>query len=511
MDDDIHAKQGIWEQDLLGRERDAVFLISFLTRRIEEREHEGHARSYVLNLNARWGQGKTFFLTRLQQQLASQGYLVAYVNAWEDDHADDPLIAVMSAIDQTINPLLKKKSVLEKAWGNTKKSGLNIAVAMAKSSAIHLTKKAVGDVFETASEAADKDTSDVDPADEDTSDVEATVSKAAAAEVEALFNRQGDELLDKFNLGKAAIASFRNNLRNVLPQIAPEKSNLNLPLFVLVDELDRCRPTYAISLLERVKHLFEVDNVVFIIATDSDQLKHSIKAVYGSGFDASAYLLRFFDRTYVFEDPSLEDFVTNLFLLHSIDDQILSSPPEITHRDFFVKIMQAFNLQLRDAEQCFDMLRSIATVWNHKVKIELIYLLPLIVAFWKNDESLMEALTNNEAKISSLMSNKVKLDFWDNVRGPETRRVKEHYLHSVIQYLVSELNSPLHKMIEKDPTHQNGYVRWLFDHFRQEFMLLHSNVSNPQSPSYSIMRKYPEYVRSAGRLLIEDNSDQNKN
>ncbi len=75
MDEAAPAEIDIWQGDLLDRERDANFLINFLTRRVEERGHEGGARSYVLNLNARWGRGKTFFLTRLQQQLESQGFL----------------------------------------------------------------------------------------------------------------------------------------------------------------------------------------------------------------------------------------------------------------------------------------------------------------------------------------------------------------------------------------------------------------------------------------------------
>ena len=52
-------------------------------------------------------------------------------------------------------------------------------------------------------------------------------------------------------------------------------------VFVLVDELDRCRPTYAIEMLETIKHFFSLDNYIFVVATDTNQLSHSIKAVYG--------------------------------------------------------------------------------------------------------------------------------------------------------------------------------------------------------------------------------------
>jgi len=55
-------------------------------------------------------------------------------------------------------------------------------------------------------------------------------------------------------------------------------------MFILIDELDRCRPTYAIELLENIKHLFDIEGLYFIIATDSTQLSYSINAVYGNKF-----------------------------------------------------------------------------------------------------------------------------------------------------------------------------------------------------------------------------------
>jgi hypothetical protein len=63
---------------------------------------------------------------------------------------------------------------------------------------------------------------------------------------------------------------------------------------ILIDELDRCRPTYAIEMLEAIKHWFCVPNVVFVLAMDREQLSHSIRAVYGQGFDVDGYFLRFF-------------------------------------------------------------------------------------------------------------------------------------------------------------------------------------------------------------------------
>jgi hypothetical protein len=173
---------------------------------------------------------------------------------------------------------------------------------------------------------------------------------------------------------------------------AAEDKEFKVPLFVLIDELDRCRPTYAIALLERVKHLFEVDNIVFVVATDSSQLRHAIKAVYGESFESGRYLLRFFDRSYHFEEPSLEAFSRSLFeRFGSVNDR-LSSPFNGKHEEFFSSVIRYFGLSLRDAEQCFDYLCTVATIWPHKVRIELIFLLPLIVAYQHGDEELRTSL-----------------------------------------------------------------------------------------------------------------------
>lgn len=66
-------------------------------------------------------------------------------------------------------------------------------------------------------------------------------------------------------------------------------------LVVFVDELDRCKPSYAVQLLERVKHYFSVDSVTFVFSVNLNELQHTIKHHYGNGIDACRYLDRFFD------------------------------------------------------------------------------------------------------------------------------------------------------------------------------------------------------------------------
>lgn len=79
------------------------------------------------------------------------------------------------------------------------------------------------------------------------------------------------------------------NINNLLKKIATK------PLVVFIDELDRCKPSFAIKLLESIKHYFSNDKILFVFSVNIEELQHSIKCIYGQGFDATRYLDRFFN------------------------------------------------------------------------------------------------------------------------------------------------------------------------------------------------------------------------
>ena len=66
------------------------------------------------------------------------------------------------------------------------------------------------------------------------------------------------------------------------------------PLVVIIDELDRCRPPFALSLLERTKHLFSVDGICFMLVAHMPQLDAIVRAAYGIDNEARLYLEKFF-------------------------------------------------------------------------------------------------------------------------------------------------------------------------------------------------------------------------
>lgn len=85
---------------------------------------------------------------------------------------------------------------------------------------------------------------------------------------------------------------LKENIKKIFDKLREEKAD---KVVIFIDELDRCKPTYAVSLLERIKHYFDIQDVYFVFAINNEQLQYTIKQFYGNNFDAIRYLDRFFD------------------------------------------------------------------------------------------------------------------------------------------------------------------------------------------------------------------------
>ncbi|MFK8067252.1 MAG: P-loop NTPase fold protein [Gammaproteobacteria bacterium] len=274
-----------WEnpKDFLDRKEYAEFLTGYLCNKQDP---------FVLNINARWGSGKTYFLTHWRESIKTR-YPTVYVNAWESDFSDDPLVAVISAIHEQIVEHLPEKEQTRKAFTNRLKSAGRFVRGLAPVITKGLVHKALGE------EAGKEIVESLPVTDED---------------IENVAQKSMELLLEDHETKKGSILEFKIALAKLVSDVT--EGDLEPPLFLFIDELDRCRPTYAIELLEIVKHLFSVDRVIFVIATDSEQLQHSIKAIYGNDFDGGEYLRRFFEQEYVLPSPDYLaycKFITNDF------------------------------------------------------------------------------------------------------------------------------------------------------------------------------------------------------
>ena len=92
--------------------------------------------------------------------------------------------------------------------------------------------------------------------------------------------------------------SIREEIKKLLNELRAEKYN---NLIIFIDELDRCRPTYALKIIEMIKHYLKMDNILIVCMTDLKQLSNCIKSIYGNDYDSNMYLDKIFD--YKFNIP----------------------------------------------------------------------------------------------------------------------------------------------------------------------------------------------------------------
>ncbi len=83
-------------------------------------------------------------------------------------------------------------------------------------------------------------------------------------------------------------------------------------LIVIIDELDRCTPSFAVKLLEQVKHFFDNDRVTFVFSINSNELQHTIKKHYGENFNSARYLDRFFDLRISLPPANMEKYYLSI-------------------------------------------------------------------------------------------------------------------------------------------------------------------------------------------------------
>ena len=158
--------------------------------------------------------------------------------------------------------------------------------------------------------------------------------------------------LDNYLEARKSLRAFKNMLEQLAAELA--RANNDLPLVVVIDELDRCRPSYAVELLETAKHLFTVDHIVFVLALNRLELAHSICAVYGIGFDAEGYLRRFFDVYFPLPESKRRPFIETTLLKTGIENYFRSRSEHDVYddvRDWLVVFLDDIDISLRSIAQ----------------------------------------------------------------------------------------------------------------------------------------------------------------
>lgn len=225
-------------------------------------------------LDGDWGVGKTEFCHKLinliRAEQNKEGGMdknilrcqCLYIDAFAEDHGDDPLLMLLGNIARFIKNKEGNGDTSER-YQKWKSASMAVAKSCFKIGA----KAAIGVLLKQSADSIGEEVSDA-------------IKKSAEEGVDAIVNAS----LQQYEESNSNIEA----LKSILAELARDER-----LIIVVDELDRCRPDFSIALLEKIKHVFEVPNVSFLLVANMSQLSAAISHVYGNGSDISRYVDKF--------------------------------------------------------------------------------------------------------------------------------------------------------------------------------------------------------------------------
>lgn len=290
--------------DKLNRFGFAKFLRD-LIEHSSEYKRDDSSNAYSIAIDSSWGTGKTYFFSMFenylygqrvqtsQQPTATPEFAVVNYNAWTNDYWDDAFAPFMQAI-----------------LDNDRFMGTNSNAKF---------RRLANSILENIE----------------------------LLPVKTYYTYRKSNPLADLRKMQNNIQDLKKCLSSLIEEI---QSNGVKKLVIIIDELDRCKPLFAIQTLEIVKHFLDVEDVVFIFAVDLEQLSHSVKTIYGSEMDASGYLCKFFDYITKFPQPDFEtllnQYIDNtpdlLGNIHSRHD------PSSDFISFTKTVVSCFHLSIRD-------------------------------------------------------------------------------------------------------------------------------------------------------------------
>jgi hypothetical protein len=178
---------------------------------------------------------------------------------------------------------------------------------------------------------------------------------------------------------------------------------------------DRCRPNFAIELLERVKHIFSLENFVYILGTDTKQLANAIRGVYGSEFDGERYLKRFIDRTYHFQETPKDKLIEFALHRNGLSNSSFDVPDRFDATTFMSKCLDKTKTSARDIKQIIEIIGTFAAAMPISARlIDLVTLLPLV--FQRHLQ-----LSDGELIDHDLLKVEIPFTYWSATSGSEER------------------------------------------------------------------------------------------
>ena len=370
---DENILQSIQEQTGTARNTEIMEFIKALDL-IEE--------NVFISLDARWGEGKTFYVRQIEKTLEYQtlkkfgtddnknkyeemkpyfektvledielenSYLPVYYNAWLYDNHSDPLMSLLYVI--------------------IKKCGLWIDSKLVK----------------------------------DKTDKLKDIIKSIQVNL-GIFSINGDKVIDAFSEKNIfediqLAEDIRKSVKEIFNQVIEEQTQ---KLVIFIDELDRCKPSYALEMLERIKHYFDDNRIIFIVSVNKEQLTHTISNYYGNGFDSTGYLNKFFN--YEFYLPPVQ----------TIDKTIGNSNiNQYWLRTISNTLVKYYRLSLRDTlifKQRIEQFKDDEMIFNNKLHSSargycMSLFIPLLIVLRMKDIEEARKFEDGESELFEILEN----------------------------------------------------------------------------------------------------------
>lgn len=383
-----------------------------------------------LIIDGKWGTGKTEFCFKLKNLIEadnSNKYKVGYVNAFQADHANEPLLALIAEVARFHSNDEEKSEFIRKAIPYLR---LVTGVGL---------KAAVGFVF--GRYAADIPDALTDGLNE----IKDGSSSLIDQSLESLIK---DQVEAEKNLA---------TLKDALIKISAET-----PIILLIDELDRCRPDFAVMMLETIKHVFDVKNVQIVLITNAEQLKATIKHSYGSETNSQDYLYKFFKYQIKLpttikdiEGRSIENNVTYFRATVQASKVI---PQNFKDNEYIYEIPTFFDvggMSLRNIEQIVRCVETLVVFEDKEIRqspsseqIMMVFLSFVYII----DKKILQQVSNKN------IISKDFLDFMGCTRlvlPKDHIIVEQNYVRSLILMVFDKLNSNNNIYIPRED-HQTG-------------------------------------------------------
>ncbi|MYC74861.1 hypothetical protein F4X10_03690 [Candidatus Poribacteria bacterium] len=311
------------KHDALGRERDCLFLVDLV---------EKSDTPFTLAVDAEWGNGKTVFIEMLQAHLKKKGFCCVFFNAWECDFYSEPLAPLIAEISREI----PSDSSIGKIF--LEKGPKLLECFKGAASLAHPLAPVIVKILETG---------------------------FSNIKTENLSSIKDYEDYCK------ALKDFKESLK----EFSSERQD-DRPLIVLIDELDRCRPDFAINTLERVKHIFDVPSLFFVVSVNKKEFSNVVRSFYGCE-DGERYLEKFFDlvfhlrneKTLISSSLSEVDFDSFQERIKSLTDNQIPFDGR-DYRKWFGKYLESvsrtFQFPLRVQQKLVSMLSIVLKTVDYK-------------------------------------------------------------------------------------------------------------------------------------------------